>query len=167
MQNLDDFNNRIKGTDYYFYRNNFRESYTFLEKYCKENFKNKNVHICLPQKINFIEIAEILKELKKIIELDYIKDNNYGFDINPNVKKSTDLLREYFNSENINYASDDEYNKSLFVLLKQVRDNLTHDGKFELEDLQFKRNYEIIKIASEITDKIIEVLKKYGCQQRF
>lgn len=158
MENLDEFNNKVNNTDYSNYRNNFKDKYTFLEKYCKENYKNKNVHSCLPQKFNFLNEVEILNKTKELINLEYIKDNNYGFIVNPSVQKSTDLLRAVFanqENENINKV---ELNKSLFQLLKQIRDNLIHDGKFELEENQFNRNFQITKISSEMSDLIINKL---------
>ncbi len=166
MQNLNEFNDKIKGTDYYFHRNNFRDNYTFLEKYCKENYKNKNVHICLPKIFNFIKEEEILKNVKILIALDYIKDNNFGFNVNPSVKNSTDLLRQHLLNNDANVI-DDNQNKSLFVLLKQIRDNLIHDGKFELEEMQFERNLEITKIASEISNTIIVILKNTAANKGF
>lgn len=159
MENLDEFNNKVKDTDYSNYRNNFKDNYTFLEKYCKENHKNKNVHSCLPQNFNFINEEEIYEKTKKLVDLEYIKDNNFGFNINPTVQKSTDLLREIFANQENGNVNQVELNKSLFQILKQVRDNLTHDGKFELEENQFNRNYEITKISSEMTDLIIKKLK--------
>lgn len=158
MQNLEEFNKKVKENDYYIYRNNFRDNYTFLEKYCKENFKNKNVHNCLPQNFNFINETEIYEKTKNLTDLEYIKDNNYEFKVNPTVEKSTNLLREAFANKENGSVNEDELNKSIFLLLKQVRDNLIHDGKFDLEENQFNRNYEITKISSEMTDLIINKL---------
>ena len=155
MENLNEFNSKVKDTDYSSYRNNFKTNYTFLEKYCKENYNNKNVYNCLPQKFDFINEEEIYIKTKKLIDLEYIKDNNLGFNVNPNVQKSTNLLREVFGNQKNENVDQVELNKSLFQLLKQVRNNLTHDGKFELEENQLNRNYEITKISSDISDLII------------
>ncbi len=142
------------------YRTIFRDNYTFLENYCKKEFNNGNYLDLLSRKTNLIERNS--NEIKEIIEQDYIKSNNYDFNVTLDVQNATDFLRiELLGIEGKhNYKKSAE--RAVYEILKQIRDNLTHYGKFEITDEQFGRNFILIKNASIISSSLIEILEENG-----
>lgn len=158
MKEYLEFRQKINGSDNEKFRANLKENYTILEKYCKDNIGKKATVMLLSQKLNLLQNHEIVTAIKSIIELDYIKSNSLDFIVNPDVKSSTDFLRHILLG--IEIESNFAYNesKAILYLLKQIRDNITHNGKYELDEKQLERNYKFVKAGSEISDKIIEML---------
>lgn len=142
------------------YRTNFRDNYTFLEAYCKKEFNSGNYLDLLSEKTNLIEKNS--SEIKEIISQDYIKSNGFDFNVTPDIKNATDFLRIELlgNKETHNYKKTQE--RAVYEILQQLRDNLIHDGKFEISDEQFHRNFILLKNASIISSSVIEILEKNG-----
>src|SRR5690606_35720653 len=142
------------------YRTSLRDNYAFIEAYCKKEFNSGNYLDLLSKKTNLIEKSS--NEIKEIIAQDYIKSNNYDFNIAPNIKNATDFLRiELLGAQGKhNYKKSAE--RAVYEILQQIRDNLTHYGKFEISDEQFDRNFILIKNASIICSSLIEILEEHG-----
>ncbi len=142
------------------YRANFRDNYTFIEAYCKHKFNSGNYLDLLSKETNLIETCT--NEIEILISQEYIKSNSFGFNVTPSVKNATDFLR----IEMIGTEGEHQYKKSseraVYEILQQLRDNLTHDGKFEVSEEQFERNSILIKNASIISNSIVKILENYG-----
>tara|TARA_R110002049_G_scaffold69023_1_gene178836 strand:+ start:5293 stop:5769 length:477 start_codon:yes stop_codon:yes gene_type:complete len=142
------------------YRTSYRDNYTFLETYCKKEFNSGNYLDLLSKKTNLIE--QNSREIKEIVEQDYIKSNNYDFKVTPDVQNATDFLR----IELLGMQGKHNYKKSteraVYEILQQIRDNLTHYGKFEVSNEQFDRNFILIKNASIISSSLIKILEENG-----
>jgi hypothetical protein len=153
-----EFRKKINGSDNEKFRANLKENYTLLEKYCKEKIGKKATVMLLSDRLDLHKNIDVVNAIKSIIELDYIKSNSLNFEVNLDVKNATDFLRQ--NLLGIETESKFAHNesKAILYLLQQIRDNITHNGKFELDEEQFERNYKLVKAGSEISDKIIEML---------
>jgi len=158
-----EFRRKINGTDNEKFRGNLKENYSLLEKYCKDEIGKKATVLLLSEKHNLLQNDEIVNAVKSIIELDYIKSNNFDFKVNPDIKNATDFLRHILLGVEIESNFAHNGSKAILYLLQQIRDNITHNGKFELDDEQFERNYQFVKAGSEISDKIIEMLTSSSC----
>lgn len=49
--------------------------------------------------------------------------------------------------------------KALMYIVRQIRNNLFHGNKLEIEEAQYKRNKELVQIAASITEVILNNLK--------
>lgn len=139
------------------YRNDFRDNYSFMENYCKKEFNSGNYLDLISKKTNLIEACP--NEIIELIKQDYIKSNDYRFQVKPDVKNATDFLREKL----LNTETEHQYKKSLeravYELLQVIRDNLTHYGKFEISDKQYDRNLVLIKNAAIISFAVINAIE--------
>ena len=142
------------------YRTSFRDNYSFLETYCKKEFNSGNYLDLLSKKTNLLEKNS--EEIKEIIKQDYIKSNNYDFNVTPDIQNATDFLRIELlgTKEKHNYKKSAE--RAVYEILQQIRDNLTHYGKFEISNEQFNRNFILIKNASIISSSLIKILEENG-----
>lgn len=44
---------------------------------------------------------------------------------------------------------------ALFSIIKQIRDNLFHGQKIDLDPIQYARNIELVQIGAELTDVLL------------
>lgn len=143
--------------EYRNYRNDFRDCYSFIENQCREKYNKKNYLDLLSETTNISETCK--QEIIYLIQQDYIKSSTYNFEVKPNVKSATDFLRTKLLDLKIenNYKKSTE--RAVYELLKAIRDNITHYGKFEHTELQYIRNANIIKNASIITCTIVQEME--------
>ncbi|HLS11805.1 MAG TPA: hypothetical protein VK050_06560 [Flavobacteriaceae bacterium] len=135
------------------YRNDFRDNFAYIESFCKKKFKGKFNLDLLSKQTNLAEICR--EEIVELIEQDYIRSNSYNFEIRPSVKNATDFLRKEILNEKIDVTYRGNVERAVFDLLKEIRDNLVHYGKFEVDDAQYDRNFILIKNATLITATLI------------
>lgn len=139
-------------------RNNFRDCYSYIEHYCKKKYNNGNYLDLLSETTNLTEICK--KEISELIHQDYVKSNNYNFDVRPDVKNATDFLRSEMLGEKIEHKYKKSLERAVYELLQAIRDNITHYGKLEHSEEQYNRNQTLIKNASLITCSLVQELEK-------
>lgn len=144
--------------DNYYYRNNLKDNYTFIEKFAKYKYKTGNYLDYISNETNMIKSNS--KEIIEIIKQDYIKSNSLGFELNQTVKNATDFLRKELLNQKIDVIYKKGAERAVFELLKQIRDNITHNGKFEITEEQYRRNFKLVKNASIITEEVVNFIEK-------
>ena len=152
---LKEFKNKVS-SDYIEHRNNFKDNYTWIENYCKKKYGKKNYLDWLAERLNLIEVNRV--ELINLVSIDYIKSHSLGFVVRPTLKDATNLLRNLLIDRTIEFNYTKNENRAVLELLKQIRDNLTHQGKYEIDRNQLERNVHIIKNASIISGRIVELI---------
>ena len=133
--------------NFHHYRNNLRDNYSEMEKYCSQKYGKGNFIDWLSNQIDLYEGNEEI--LKDLVSLDTIKDNNMNFKINPKVEQATNFLRKKLIDPNIESKYDMGESRAVLKILQQVRDNLTHHNKSEIDEKQYKRNYNIVKSCAQ------------------
>jgi hypothetical protein len=142
--------------EYRDHRNNFRDCYAYIEHYCKKKYNSGNYLDLLSETTSLTETCK--KEISEIIKQDYIKSNNYNFEVRPNVKSATDFLRNKILGKNIEHVYNKSLERAIYELLQVLRDNITHYGKLEHSNEQYNRNLILIKNASLITCSLVQDL---------
>lgn len=153
MEDYKKFKSLIEKNSYKEYRNNFRDNYSEIENLSKKENQRNNLINWLGNKIDIINENEDL--VTDLIKMDYVKSNSFQFQVKPDVKSATDFLRKYMLDKEIKSDFKGSQNEALLIILRQIRDNLTHYNKSEIESVQFNRNYKLIEIGSKISDIII------------
>lgn len=159
MNEFRKFKEVISGSDYAHYRNNLRENFTGIENYCKANGIVKNQHEWLSHRINLMEFKDIENDILELIKLDYVRANDFEFQVKPIIKNATDFLRNDLLDEKNEHTFKNNQTRALLYIIEQVRNNLTHDGKVELENNQFQRNEDLIKCCSRILECTVQNLE--------
>jgi|ERR1035437_1190623 hypothetical protein len=154
MDDYKDFEAKASNTEFLSLISTFSINYTRLDKYCKLNYGKGNFIEWISEKINLLSGNEEL--VKELIMLDYIGDNSLNYEKSPTVINATDYLRKILIDNSIISKWKKSDSRAIFEILKQIRDNITHFGKFEIEDSQFDRNFLIIKIATKLSESMIE-----------
>ena len=149
--------NEKASEEYQFHRTNFRDCYTYIEDYCQIKFNSGNYLDLLAETTNLKEICR--KEIIEIIKQDYVKSQSNNFNIRPIVKNATDFLRKEILGEDIEHKYKKSLERAVYELLKAIRDNITHQGKFEISENQYKRNEILIKNASLITCSLVQEIE--------
>lgn len=144
--------------EYQNHRNNFRDCYSFIENYCKKKYNNGNYLDLLSENTKLIEICK--EEISEVIQQDYIKSNNYDFEVRPIVKNATDFLRKEILGEEIEHKYKKSLERAVYELLQAIRDNITHYGKLEHSEEQYNRNLILIKNASLITCSLVQEIEE-------
>lgn len=152
-----EFQEKVSG-EYRNYRDNFRDSYTYIENYGRNKYKSGNYLNFVAKTTNATEICQ--NEIAEIIRLDYIKSNANNFNVRPKVKNSTDFLRKEILKKNEQHNYNKSLERALYELLQTIRDNITHYGKFEVSENQYERNFVLIKNASIIANNIVKQIEK-------
>lgn len=143
--------------EYREHRSCFRDNYAYIESYCRNKYNNGNYLDFLSKETKLVETC--LAEIIEIIELDYIRSNSYGFQVNPSVKNATDFLRNKLLDKKIELKYTKNLDRAIFVILQAIRDNIIHHGKMETDEAQYQRNFILIKNASLITSCLVNDLK--------
>jgi len=163
-------------------RRTLHEHYEWLESYWQNRFKGNN-HIDKFDK----ELGEYFWNLKQTKTIAYkvafyppVGSSKNDFQPSISIQRATYFLRYFsdlFEEEFPDTSNEKEigilWNKSSFAALltivKQVRDNLFHGRKMELEEPQYTRNKELITMCVEVTTIILDNLEqaeKNYAQQR-
>lgn len=143
--------------EYRQHRYEIRENFTWFENFCKESYSKGNFFDKFSRDYDVLSGNE--NEIQEIISLNYIKSHSYGFRVRPTIKGATDLLRNLYIDQSIRYSYSKNPNHALIEILKQVRDNITHHGKFEITSDQMERNFILVKNCSIILARIISFLE--------
>jgi len=160
MKDFESFKAKASKDNLLTYRAVFRENYSEMERYCADNNHKKNCTDWIANQINLFEGNE--KIIRDLVSLEPIRSNNLNFKVTPTVQKATDFLRKRLIDDSIQTDYDKSESRAVFELVQQIRDNLTHQNKSEIERNQYERNHEILKLGSELTNSIIEKIKTVG-----
>ncbi|AGA80114.1 hypothetical protein [Echinicola vietnamensis] len=154
-------------------RRTLHEHYEWLESYWQNRY-NGNNHIDQFDK-EFGEFYWARKDTKSIARKfsSYPPVGSSRMDFEPTVslQRATfylryfcDLFEEKFHDTSNENEIGEAWTKSPFVALltivKQVRDNLFHGCKMELDEPQYTRNKELIGMSVEVTTIVLDNLEK-------
>lgn len=153
-------------------RRTLHEHYEWLESYWQNRYKGKN-HIDKFDKefgIYFWNLEQTKDCARRFAFYPPVGSSKNNFEPTVSIERATYHLRYYsnlFDEEYIGASNEKEvgilWGKSSFVALltivKQVRDNLFHGRKMELEEPQYTRNKELITMAVEVTTTVLDNLE--------
>lgn len=142
------------GTDYLKSRELLRDHYTLIERLARSLSERKDILQTVSLQTNIFNRCR--ENVDHIVTQPYIKSNSFNFKIRPGTIISTNLIREAIeNNEDGNHTIE----KAIFQLVKEIRDNLTHDGKFEIGE-QKKRNLLFVSNAASICQYVSATLEE-------
>ena len=162
----------LKDTENRDIRRKFHENYEWLESYWNQKFKGKNGEqlFCNNHDNYYWQFKEIKDIAKKFALKRPVGDPNNLFNPNENIKRATYYLKynsELFKEREFDFVKEekntaDNWDRSsftsVFEIVKQIRNNLFHGRKIGLEPEPYDRNKELIKIAFEFTDVLLNKL---------
>jgi len=150
-------------------RRRFHENYEWLESYWKIKFGGNNGDqlFCNNHGEFYWQINEIKNIAKELTKIRPVGASNNNFEPTPNILRATFFLK--YRSELIEdgeiednheeIAHADNWNatsfKALFSIIKQIRDNLFHGRKIDLDELQYERNRVLVQIGANLTDVLL------------
>ena len=153
-------------------RRRFHENYEWLESYWKRKFvgNNGNQQFCNNHGEFYWQIDDIKNIAKELMKLRPVGASNNNFEPTPNILRATYFLKyrsslfedgEIESNENeieqADYWTSDSFN-ALFAIIKQIRDNLFHGRKIDLDINQYERNKDLVQICAKLTDLLLENL---------
>ncbi|GHC65042.1 hypothetical protein [Ulvibacter litoralis] len=154
-------------------RLSLHEHYEWLEAYWHDRYNAKNQIAKFSNEFGvFYWNIEGIKEIaRKIAFYPPVGNSNNDFEPTITVLRATYFLRflselfeEQFPGTDEEIEIADNWNKSSFEALltigKQIRDNLFHGRKIELNEPQYTRNKELIKMASDIMSLVLDNLEQ-------
>lgn len=141
-------------------RSSFRDNYAEFENYCHSNYGKGNFLDWASQKLPIFDSCKAL--LIELIQMDTIKSHNNRFQISPNIEEATNLLRHELLDPTIKSNYSKGPNRAVFELLSLIRNNLNHQNKSETEEEQYNRNYQIVRIANEISIILLDQIENAG-----
>lgn len=179
----------IRDKDNRKFRRDFHENYEWLESYWRGKFSTLE-KFCKKYGKYFWSLKNIQDLAKKLAFtrcMGNSKDSSYK--PTEEIMKATMYLRKKFESEtlannvidysqieckfyelcrircNENYANqweDTNYAsfKALMYIIRQIRNNLFHGNKLQIENEQYNRNKKLVQVATLITNVILDNLKK-------
>lgn len=136
-----DGNNEIRGE--------LHDRYTWLENHC--NDKNHLSKLSQEYDLHLEGGTDLLDRLKKLIP---IKSNDFNFKVRPIIQSASNYLK---GNENHGYKGNKSF--AILQIIKEIRDNLTHHGKHEIDSQQYKRNMELVYIANEYLSILIDLIE--------
>lgn len=153
-------------------RRQFHEQYEWLEAYWDERYKTNQLDKFSKE---FGDLYWDLKEIKSIAhELAMyppVGSSTLAFEPTPTIKKATfhllyfsNVLEELFPEIQNNKEIGAEWNKNSFnailTIIKQIRDNLFHGKKMEIQEDQYRRNKELVKFGVDFTTIVLDKLEE-------
>lgn len=156
MKNFREFITKIEGTEYEVNRHNFREYYTALENFWKTNKVKSNPLDWLSNRIDLTNEEKIKEDIINLITLDYVKANDFRFEVKPLIRNATNFLRNELLQEQNEHNFNKNKTMAILLIIEQIRNNITHDGKIELEENQYNRNEELILYSQNILEYIVQ-----------
>lgn len=153
-------------------RRKFHENYEWLESYWKRkyNVNNGEQLFCNHHADFYWQIDAIKNIAKRLSIMKPVGSSTQNFEATLNILRATYFLKykcDFFQEGDIEenqgeIEQSDNWNQSgfhaLFSIIKQIRDNLFHGRKTDLEESQYERNKELVKIGAEITTLLLENL---------
>ena len=151
-------------------RREFHEQYEWLESYWQRRYRNNHVARFSSEFNSFYwELPELKELARKFSSYPPVGNSKRDFEPSESVKKATFFLKHHMGLFDIELP-DIENEKALgrkwsknpleaiLVIVKQVRDNLFHGRKMELESDQYERNYELVSMSRDITRLFLDSL---------
>jgi len=155
-------------------RREFHENYELLEAYWKAKFQKGNGDEMFANKFNqyywsLIDVQNIAKEFSL---LRPVGSSSFNFIPTPNLNKATFHLKYYANYNDPLCIETNEQEKeqgkdwksgsfqALLTIVTQVRNNLFHGGKIQLEDEQYNRNKTLVMLSRNLTDILLLKLEE-------
>lgn len=154
------------------FRNRFHENCEWLESYWNQKFRGNNgdQQFCNSYDNYYWKLEEVKKTAKKFAILRPVGGSNNQFNPTENIKRATYFLKynaDLFINEEIDFVREekntaDNWNRTSFVavfeIVRQLRNNMFHGRKINLESEQYDRNKELIVFATEFTDVLLDNL---------
>lgn len=154
-------------------RRTLHEHYEWLESYWQNKYKGNNHIDRFGNEVGdyYWNMKATKTIAKKFAFYPPVGSSKNNFEPNVTIQRATFYLRYYSDlfEEEFPDTSDEKeigglWRKSSFVALltivKQIRDNLFHGRKMELEELQYTRNKELISMSVEVTSIILDKLEE-------
>lgn len=152
-------------------RRQFHEQYEWLEAYIDERYSNNHIERFSNEFGKFLWKFDEIKSVAHSFALyPPIGSSSLGFEPTLTIKRATfhllyfsGVLEEEFPEINNDKEIGQKWMKNsfnaLFVIVKQIRDNLFHGKKIEIEEEQYQRNKELITLGVEFTTFVLEKLE--------
>jgi hypothetical protein len=145
-------------------RRAFHEAYEWFEGFLVAYGRNAFDKFSLEYQDFYWNKSSIKDLTKKLILYPPIGSSKLDFEPTPTILRSTYFLRKVcgipLDENELSIAN--KWKKSEFQaileIIKQIRNNLFHGMKMNLEENQYKRNKELIAIASELMTEILDNL---------
>lgn len=153
-------------------RRRFHENYEWLESYWQRKFHGNNGDqiFCNKHGDYYWQKDEIKELAKRLAEIKPVGSSKNNFNPVENILRATFYLKyhtEIFDDGDI--EKDEEEMKSgslwnrnafdaVFEVIKQIRNNLFHGRKIDLDSEQYERNKELVTIASDFTETLLNYL---------
>ena len=153
-------------------RRRLHENYEWLEAYWQNKYKGNN-HIdkfCNEFENFYWEINDIKEVSREFAFYPPVGSSKNNFEPTISIQRATyhlryfaEIIEEEFPDTSNEKEIGSKWNKSSFnallIIVKQIRDNLFHGRKTELEEPQYTRNKELIMMAVRVTDIVLENLE--------
>jgi len=138
-------------------RSKFRDNYAEFENYCHTNYGKGNFLDWASNKFQIFEPSKTL--LCELVQMDTIKSHSNNFKISATIEAATNLLRKVLLDSTIESNYKKSPNRATFELLALIRNNLNHQNKSELEEDQYDRNSNIVRVANGISEILLEQIE--------
>ena len=153
-------------------RQTFHEQYEWLDAYWDEKYKSNEIRQFSKEFHSFYwkikELTEIAREYSIITP---VGNSDLGFEPTLDIERATFYLKYKCDLHNIQLieveteiekANDWKYSAfyALMLILKQIRDNLFHGKKMELNNEPYERNKLLVDLASKATTIILDNLEE-------
>ena len=152
-------------------RISLHENYELLESYWQRKFKGNNGEqiFCDRHQEFYWKFEEIRAIAKEFAQLAPVGNSKSNFQPTENILKATYHLKydaELFEEGQIIVSQEERCNanlwnqgrtsfKAVFEIVKQIRNNLFHGRKIELDNLQYHRNQSLIELANRFTNLLL------------
>jgi|GEM_PF-5849937 hypothetical protein len=138
-------------------RRAFHENYEWLEGYWRSQFgENYFDQVWKKYGAYYWENVPKLKNIAQVLAgLRPVGNNeNPGYDPTHEVEEATKLLLALNKTPQLHF-------RALMIVIRQIRNNLFHGGKMELEGGdQYNRNKQLVILAKDTTNSILEKLEE-------
>ncbi len=162
----------FKDNDNLVARRILHENYEWLESYWHDKYKGNNHIDKFTNDFNsfYWNLPEIKKISKKFSFYPPVASSNRNFEPTEAIKRATYFLRHHSelhddfpdtnNEKEIGLKWTKSSFNALLTIVKQIRDNLFHGRKMDIEEERYNRNKELINMAVEATTDILEKLEQ-------
>jgi len=149
-------------------RSVFHENYEWIEGFLKIYKKNEISKFCSEFGDYYWHLDEIRALARELSFFPPVGSSTLNFEPTPTIKSATYFLK-YSSGLDIPFPQEDHelilssrwrgnsfY--AIFSIIKQIRDNLFHGAKMDLEQDQYDRNRILVGIGSKFTSIILDKL---------
>jgi len=152
-------------------RRTMHEQYEWLDSYWKEKYGDANQidKFCDEYEKFYWECAEVREVARKLSFYPPVGSSSYNIEPTPQIQRATyylkhksNLVEGGFPKNEAEEALASQWKKSSFnallTIVKQIRDNLFHGQKMDLEENQYKRNKELVTMGANLTTVVLNRL---------